>query len=52
MTVIRNIYARLPGPTFVRIALASVIVVGTLALLVLFYEWLGATFLDTGGRIG
>jgi len=24
----------------------------TLALLGLFYEWLGSTFLDTGGQIG
>jgi hypothetical protein len=47
--VIRNLYTRLPGPTAVRVAL---IAVGTLALLVLFYEWMGAMFLDTGGRIG
>lgn len=50
--MIRALYRRLPGPAAARWVLMSAIVVVTLALLVLFYEWLGATFLDTGGRIG
>ena len=50
--IFARIFHRLPGPTAARVAQAIVLVLVTLALLVLFYEWLGATFLDTGGRIG
>ena len=50
--MIRALYRVLPGPTTAKVVLMSLIVVVSLALLVLFYEWLGSTFLDTGGRIG
>ena len=50
--MIRRIYDRLPGPPVVKVLLFVVAVVITLALLGLFYEWLGSTFLDTGGQIG
>ena len=50
--MIRRIYDRLPGPPVVKVLLLVVAVVITLALLGLFYEWLGSTFLDTGGQIG
>ena len=50
--MIRRIYDRLPGPSAVKVLLFVVAIVITLALLGLFYEWLGSTFLDTGGQIG
>jgi hypothetical protein len=50
--ILARIYRRLPGPAAVRVAQAVALVVVTLALLGLFYEWLGSTFLDNGGRIG
>ena len=50
--ILTRIYHRLPGPAAARVTQAIVLVVVTLALLGLFYEWLGSTFLDTGGRIG
>ena len=50
--MISHIYQRLPGPPAVRILLFILLVLVTLALLGLFYEWLGSTFLDTGGQIG
>lgn len=50
--MIRAIYRSLPGSKAVRVAFMSMIVAVSLTLLVLFYEWLGSTFLDTGGGIG
>ena len=50
--MISRIYHRLPDPSAVRILLFILLVLVTLALLGLFYEWLGSTFLDTGGQIG
>jgi hypothetical protein len=50
--MIRRIYDRLPGPPAVKVLLFVVAALITLALLGLFYEWLGSTFLDTGGQIG
>jgi len=50
--MVRAIYRVLPGRKAVRFAVVSLIVVASLALLALFYEWLGSTFLDTGGSIG
>jgi hypothetical protein len=35
----------------VRLLLFAVLVLAAVALLVLFYEWLGSSFRDTGGRI-
>ena len=50
--MIRAIYRALPGRKAVRLAVMSLIVVVSLGLLALFYEWFGSTFLDTGGSIG
>jgi len=50
--MIARLYHRLPGPTAVRMLLFTIGVLITLALLGLSYEWLGSTFLDTGGQIG
>jgi hypothetical protein len=50
--VIGRLFSALPGPTILRIVLMGVMMVASLALLILCYEWLGNTFLDTGGRIG
>lgn len=45
-------FGRLPGPTALRMAIVVLAVVLVVALLVLGYEWLGRTFLDSGGTIG
>ncbi|MCB2223721.1 MAG: hypothetical protein KQH83_06050 [Actinobacteria bacterium] len=50
--MIARLAARLPGPPAVGYALLALAVLVTLALLGLLYEWVGSTFLDTGGRIG
>lgn len=50
--MIRRIYGLIPGPTWERVTAMVVIALSALALLVVFYEWAGNTFLDTGGRIG
>ena len=50
--MIARLYRRLPGPETLRILIVAVIAVASLVLLALFYEWLGSTFLDSGGRIG
>lgn len=50
--MISRLYHRLPGPTVVRVLILTVIIVVSLVLLGLLYEWIGSTFLDSGGRIG
>jgi hypothetical protein len=50
--MIRRLYHALPGARAVRVALLIVIAAATIVLLVVFYEWLGVTLLDSGGRIG
>lgn len=50
--MIRRIYSTLPGPTWARLAQAIVLVIISLALLAVFYEWVGDTFLDSGGTLG
>jgi hypothetical protein len=50
--VIRRLFSKLPGPLPVRIAFSVVIVFAFLMALFFFYEWLGNTFLDTGGTLG
>jgi hypothetical protein len=50
--VIRRLFTSLPGPLPVRIVSALVIVAVFLVALFFFYEWVGSTFLDTGGTIG
>ncbi len=50
--MIGRFYSWLPGPTAVKALLFALAVLATLAALGLFYEWLGSTYLDTGGQIG
>ena len=44
-------FRALPGPLPVRILQAIVIVAILLVALHFLYEWVGSTFLDTGGGI-
>ncbi|NND03790.1 MAG: hypothetical protein HKN91_13490 [Acidimicrobiia bacterium] len=48
----RRIYRTLPGPTPVKVATSIVLVCIALVALHFFYEWVGSTFLDTGGTVG
>ena len=50
--MIPRFYHRLPGPAALRILILTMIVVCALVLVGLFYEWVGSTFLDSGGQIG
>lgn len=50
--MISRLYASLPGPAPLRAALMVLIAAAAAMLLILCYDWLGNTFLDTGGRIG
>ncbi len=45
-------YRSLPGPTPVRVLISLVILVVFLIALHFFYEWVGNSFLDTGGTVG
>jgi len=49
--VIRRLFTSLPGPRAVRIVTMVAIGLIALAALILFYEWVGNTFLDSGGTI-
>lgn len=51
MSWIPQAFRALPGPLPVRILQAIVIVAILLVVLHFFYEWVGSTFLDTGGGI-
>ena len=48
----RRAFLSLPGPMPVKVVLAVVIVVVALVVLNFVYEWMGNTFLDTGGGVG
>ena len=48
----RRIYRALPGSTPVKVITSIVIVSVALVSLHFFYEWVGSSFLDTGGTIG
>ena len=50
--MVRRIYHSLPGPTPVKVATSILLVAIALVALHFFYEWVGTTFLDTGGTIG
>ncbi|NNF69202.1 MAG: hypothetical protein HKN01_05470 [Acidimicrobiia bacterium] len=47
--MIKRLFNALPGPLAARILQSLVIVAVLLTALFFFYEWLGSTFLDTGG---
>ena len=48
----RRIYRALPGSTPVKVITSIVIVCVALVALHFFYEWVGSSFLDTGGTVG
>lgn len=48
----KRAFLALPGPMPVKILLAVVIVLVALVVLHFVYEWMGNTFLDTGGGVG
>ncbi len=50
--MIRSLWNVLPGPLPLRIVAAAAIVIVLLVALFFFYDWLGNTFLDTGGTVG
>lgn len=50
--MIRRLYHALPGGPAVRVIVMAVIAAAAVAVLVVFYEWLGATVLDSGGTVG
>ena len=48
----RRAFLALPGPIPVKIVLAVVIVIVLLIVLNFVYDWMGNTFLDSGGGVG
>ena len=51
MLPFKMIYRTLPGSTPVKILTSIVLIAMALVALHFFYEWVGSTFLDTGGGI-
>ncbi len=45
-------FLSLPGPAPLRVVLATLILAALLVSLHFFYDWVGNTFLDTGGTVG
>jgi len=50
--MLRRIYRILPGSTPAKVATSIVLICMALVALHFFYEWVGSTFLDTGGTVG
>jgi hypothetical protein len=48
----KRAFLALPGPLPVKVLITIVIVAVLLVILNLVYNWMGDTFLDTGGGIG
>ena len=48
----KRAFLALPGPMPVKAVFAIIIVLVALVVLHFVYEWMGATFLDTGGGVG
>ena len=48
----KRAFLSLPGPIPIKVILAVVIVIVALIVLNFVYEWMGNTFLDTGGGVG
>ncbi len=48
----RRIYQALPGATPVKVMTSIVLITVALVALNFFYEWIGNTFLDSGGTVG
>lgn len=47
----KRLFATLPGPTPVRILLATAILIVGFVALMFVYDWMGNNFLDSGGLI-
>ncbi|GMQ93925.1 MAG: hypothetical protein BMS9Abin12_1407 [Acidimicrobiia bacterium] len=47
----RRMFNALPGPTPVRIILATIILVVAFIALMFVYDWMGNNLLDSGGTI-
>ncbi len=52
MEIAKRIYGYLPGSTPIKVATSIVLIAMALVALHFFYEWVGSTFLDTGGTVG
>lgn len=50
--MLKRMFNSLPGPMPLRVVLSTVIAAVALVALFFFYDWLGQTYLDTGGTIG
>jgi hypothetical protein len=50
--MMKRAYQALPGPTPVRVILAVLAILVFLVALNFVYEWMGTTFLDSGGTLG
>lgn len=48
----KRAFMALPGPIPVKVVTAIVILLVALVVLNFVYDWMGDTFLDTGGGIG
>ena len=48
----KRLFLSIPGPTPVKVIVALVAVAVLLVALHFIYEWMGNTFLDTGGGVG
>ena len=48
----KRAFLSLPGPMPLKVLIAIAIVIVALILLNFVYEWMGNTFLDSGGGVG
>jgi hypothetical protein len=48
----KRAFLALPGPVPVKAVLAALLVVAAVIALLLVYDWMGKTLLDSGGGIG
>lgn len=48
----RRMLAALPGPPLVKGLVVVLVVVVALVGILFLYDWIGTTFLDTGGTLG
>jgi len=48
----KRLFLSIPGPMAVKVVVAVLAVLIMLVALHFIYEWMGNTFLDTGGGVG
>lgn len=48
----KRLFLSIPGPMPVKVVVAVIAVLIMLVALHFIYEWMGNTFLDTGGGVG